>query len=125
MKKTILLVIISIFSITCYPCNTTNKSNSTEVNTQKKKTEKEKLNDEGWSELARIDAISENSLEERRYLNTTSFTIFFKDKYYCAVRHKDHTSSTRFSVTKGEYEICGKSFDGRISYYGTFLYFNF
>ncbi len=91
-----------------------------------KKTAREMLLDEGWEEYALVTSFYEGkeAMEHDR-----NFMIFCKKDLYIAVRAEElnlkNYTVTKFSVTKDNYWVLGESYDGRISFVGSLLYFNF
>ena len=130
MKTNLLsLFIVLLLALSCTDSNNASVKDepktSTTKNESKTLTIKEALINEGWSELATVSTVSDRGNNSIK--NEGMFTVFFKDEYYVALecRYMNNTGGTRHSVTKGNYRICNKIYNGRISYYGRSLYFNF
>lgn len=126
MKTKLFSLLVALFIITsCSNSNNTSVHKNNEPTTTKTTTKEELIN-EGWTELATVSAYTEKEIEDNCGIGEF-FTIFYKGEHYAAIisRDKNLIGCTRYSVSKGNYRKCGKTYSGRISYYGTNLYFNF
>ena len=135
IKKLLCLFVISLITITSYAeINNENNIKHTELSYDSKKTVRDKLIETGWEELATVYAVTKSTNKyndgngDYVMRGGTYFIIFYKDKHYIAIREDyiNHSSATRYSVTKGNFRILGNSYTGKISWQqGILYYFNF
>ena len=122
MKTNLLsLFIVLLLVISCANNNTNVKNESKTLTT------KETLINEGWTELASVSANKESKDPYPHMSYYSGFRIFYKNGHYVAIKSSDinFTQATRHSVTKGAYRVLNETYNGRISYHGMVLYFNF
>lgn len=127
MKTKLFSLLVALFIITsCSNSNNTSVHKNNEPTTTKTTTTKEALINDGWTELATVSAYTEKEIEDNCGIGEI-FIIFYKGEHYVAIESRDKNliGCPRHSVSKGNYRKCGETYSGRISCYGTNLYFNF